>query len=226
VQTAELRAASDASVHTFEIGTCGNKEAALIRRVLEGCPEAFADLLRPHLKPVRAFILKTVRNDFDADDLIQQTLLKAFTGLHQFRFQASFRTWLNSIALNEIRQNVRLRCKSRLVFDDGKSVSIARSGNKDCPFEIYARKETSQQLRQVIADLPIKYRLMIELFDLAEKSLAETESELGISSSAGKSRRFRARRELCRLLTESGKMRSSRSGPVQSESSGQELTGI
>jgi RNA polymerase sigma-70 factor (ECF subfamily) len=151
VQTADLSAENDARVHTVEIGTCGNSEAELIKRVLEGCHEVFADLLRPHLKPVRSFVRRTVRNEFDVDDRIQQTLLKAYTRLHQFRFQSRFRTWLISIALNEIRQNARLRCKSRLVFDEGKSISITRSDNKDCPFEIYAGKETSHQLWQAIA---------------------------------------------------------------------------
>jgi RNA polymerase sigma-70 factor (ECF subfamily) len=211
MQTAEVGVENGARVHTFETGTCGNNEAELIKRVLEGCQHAFADLLRPHLKAVRTFVRTTVRNDFDVDDLIQQTLLKAYTRLHQFRFQASFRTWLIAIARNEIRQNVRLRSNSRLVFDEGNSASVMTSDSRDGPFEIYARKEISHQLWEAIANLPAAYRLTIELF-VGEKSLAETESELSISGSAAKSRRFRARRELCRLLAKSGETRSSRSG--------------
>jgi RNA polymerase sigma-70 factor, ECF subfamily len=203
VQTAELRAETDTRVHTFETGTSGDNEAELIKRVLEGCHEAFADLLGPHLKLVRTFVRHAVRNDFDADDLIQQTLLRAYTRLHQFRFQSSFRTWLISIALNEIRQNARRRSNSRLVFGQEKSIGVMRSDSKDSPFEIYAGKEMSHQLWQAIANLPAKYRMIIELFDLGEKSLAETESELSISRSAAKSRRFRGRRELCRLLGKS-----------------------
>ena len=107
-----------------------------------------------------------------------------------------------SIARNESRQNARLRSTSRLVFDEGKSASVMTSDSKDSPFEIYARKEMSEQLWQTIATLPAKYRPAIELF-IGEKSLAETESELGISSGTVKTRRFRARRELCRLLTKS-----------------------
>jgi RNA polymerase sigma factor (sigma-70 family) len=211
VQTAEVGAENNARVHTFGIGTCAKNEAELIKRVLEGCNEAFADLLRPHVKAVRSFVRKTVRNDFDVDDQVQQTLLKAYTRLHQFRFESSFRTWLISIARNEIRQNARLRCTSRLVFDEGKSASVIASYSKDSPFEIYARKEMSQQLWQAIANLPAKYRLIVELL-IREKSLAETKSELSIPSGTAKSLRFRARRELCRLLTKSGETRSSSSG--------------
>lgn len=83
------------------------------------------------------------------------------------------------------------------------------SYSKDNPFEIYARKEMSRQLWQAIGNLPAKYRLIVELL-IGEKSLAETESELRISGGTAKSRRFRARGELCRLLMESGKMPSSR----------------
>jgi RNA polymerase sigma-70 factor, ECF subfamily len=160
---------------------------------------------------VRSFVRKTVRNDFDVDDVIQQTLLKAYTRLHQFRFQASFRIWLISIARNEIRENVRLRSNSQLVFDEGNSASVMTSDSRDGPFEIYARKEISHQVWHAIANLPAKYRLIIELL-VGEKSLAETASELSISGSAARSRRFRARRELCRLLAKSGETRSSRSG--------------
>jgi RNA polymerase sigma-70 factor (ECF subfamily) len=202
MQTAEVGAENAARVHTPEIGTCGNSEAELIKRILEGHHQAFADLLRPHLKAVRSFVRRAVRNDFDADDLIQQTLLKAYTGLYQFRFESSFRTWLCSIARNEIRQNARLRSNSRLVFDEGKSASVMMSDRKDGPFEIYARKEISDQLWQAIANLPAKYRLIIELF-VGGRSLAETESELSISGSSAKTRRFRARRQLCRLLMKS-----------------------
>jgi RNA polymerase sigma-70 factor (ECF subfamily) len=213
VQTAEVGAENDIRVHTFEIGTCGNSEAALVKRALEGCHQAFADLLRPHLKAVRSFVRRTVRNDCDVDDQIQQTLLKAYTHLHQFRFQSSFCTWLISIARNEIRQNARLRSNSRLVFDEGKSASVMTSYSKDNPFEIYARKEMSHQLWQAIASLPAKYRLIVELL-IGEKSLAETKSELSISSSAARSQRFRARRALCRLLAKSGETQSSRSALV------------
>jgi RNA polymerase sigma-70 factor (ECF subfamily) len=211
MQTAEVGAENDARVHTPEIGTRGNSEAELIKRILEGHHQTFADLLRPHLKVVRSFVRSAVRNDFDADDLIQQTLLKAYTGLYQFRFESSFRTWLCSIARNEIRQNARLRSNSRLVFDEGKSASVMTSDRKDGPFEVYARKEISDQLWRAIANLPAKYRLVIEL-SVGEKSLAETASELSISGSAAKTRRFRACHELGRLLAKSGATRSSPRG--------------
>jgi DNA-directed RNA polymerase specialized sigma24 family protein len=85
------------------------------------------------------------------------------------------------------------------------------SYSKDSPFEIYARKEMSQQLWQAVSNLPAKYRLIVELL-IGEKSLVETESELRVSGGTARSRRFRARRELCRLLTKSGETRLSHSG--------------
>jgi phage terminase Nu1 subunit (DNA packaging protein) len=90
MQASEVGAENGTRVHTFEIGRCRNSEAELIKRVLEGCHQAFADLLQPHLKAVRSFVRKAVRNDFDADDRIQQTLLKAYTRLHQFAFNQAF----------------------------------------------------------------------------------------------------------------------------------------
>jgi len=82
-----------------------NREAELIRKVLEGQVEAFSELLTPHFKPLKGLVRRLVRNEFDSDDIVQQTVLKAYSRLNQFRFHATFRTWLTAIALNEIRQN-------------------------------------------------------------------------------------------------------------------------
>lgn len=120
----------------------------------------------------------------------------------QFRFQATFRTWLTSIALNEIRQNGRIGINARLVLDGGKRIESTASERGESPFELYEREEAAQRLRNAIGTLPLKYRLVIEVFDLNERSVSESQAALRIPIGTAKTQLFRARRRLGRLLTE------------------------
>ena len=184
-----------------------DRETELIKRVLEGHSEAFSELLSPHFTPLKGLVRKLVRNEFDSEDIVQETVLKAYARLNQFRFHATFRTWLTSIALNEIRQNRRTRTNSRLVFDSGKFTESAASDRNESPFEVYERKEAAQKLHHAIGKLPLKYRLVIEIIDLNEKNLMEGQAALRLSTAAAKTRLFRARRRLSLLLTKSKEQR-------------------
>ena len=177
-------------------------EAELVRRVLQGESEAFADLITPHFKPLRSVVRRMLRNEFDSDDSVQQAILKAYTHLDQFRSHGSFRTWLTSIALNEIRQSVREKNTSRLLYDGGKFTESAVSAHCESPSELYERKQVVRRVRNAVAKLPPNYRMVIEVFDLSESSLSETQSVLRISVGTAKTRIFRARRRLGRFLTE------------------------
>jgi hypothetical protein len=75
------------------------KENRLIQQVLKGCKTSFEELLLPNLKKLGRFVRAKMQNDHDADDIGQQTVLKAFTGVQRFRCEASFNTWLFRIAI-------------------------------------------------------------------------------------------------------------------------------
>lgn len=83
----------------------------LIARVLlSGDQNAFAELVRRHQSPVRAFLTRMTRGDaHQADDLAQETFLKVWQKLHTYRGGAKFSTWLFSIAFNEFRGAARKR---------------------------------------------------------------------------------------------------------------------
>ena len=201
MQTSKTTSAMSTEILPIAV-TGANREAELIKRVLEGQTEAFNELLGPHLKALTRVVKKFVRNEFDAEDIVQQTVLKAYSRLDQFCFRATFRTWLTSIALNEIRQNGRAVSNARLVFDGGKFIESTISDYGGSPLEAYERREAAQRLRDASHSLPLKYRIVVELFDLSGKSLSETQTALRISTSATKSRLLRARRRLGRLLTQ------------------------
>ena len=70
----------------------------------------FADRVAQHLPFLSRFVGSVMRGDQRAEDIVQQTVLKALTNADQFRFESSLKTWLVSIALNEARQAYRCGC--------------------------------------------------------------------------------------------------------------------
>jgi hypothetical protein len=89
-------------------------ETGLIREILCGRRDLFADLIGPHVKPVSHIIQRTIGRRQDVEDIVQQGTLKALIHLAQSRAQASFRTWLVRIGLNEARPWQRSRAAAKL----------------------------------------------------------------------------------------------------------------
>jgi RNA polymerase sigma-70 factor, ECF subfamily len=77
---------------------------ALISMTLAGQPECFAVLMDRHLFAVKRQVFSMLRNTIDADDLVQEVLLKVWRSLSTFRSEASFRTWMTRVAINEVLQ--------------------------------------------------------------------------------------------------------------------------
>src|SRR5882672_1866572 len=79
-------------------------EEFLIDRALQGCDGAFWDLIQPYLAFLTRFARMRLRSDSEAEDIVQQAVLRALSHLRQFRGEASFKTWLTTIACNEMSQ--------------------------------------------------------------------------------------------------------------------------
>src|SRR5271163_3694077 len=84
--------------------TTPTDEPALIRRILAGETQLFYDLIRPYEKMVYVTIYAMVRNEQEAEDGAQETLVNAFRHLASFRGESKFSTWLVTIAMNEGRR--------------------------------------------------------------------------------------------------------------------------
>src|SRR5581483_763378 len=79
--------------------------------------ETFDALLAPNLRGVRRFVRKRLNGSVEAEDVLQEVLLRAFTRRAQLRVQAKFKSWLWSIAMNEIRMSFR-RDRGFVALDD------------------------------------------------------------------------------------------------------------
>jgi len=133
------------------------KEGQLIAQIVAGRKDLFTALIEPHRAPLFRLIRAKLGNDFESDDVIQQTILKAFTRLGQFRFEASFRTWLIRIALNEVVQWHRKRLSTRLlVLDHSALAQLPIADQTASPLKQCERREAAGLFRKAYAMLPGK----------------------------------------------------------------------
>lgn len=178
----------------------------MIASVLRGESELYHDLIRPYERSVFRMALSFMKNEADAEEVVQEAFLKAFRKLSEFRAEAKFSTWLISITLNEARS--RLRRKSAVPMqsldapeDEGGHVSPALLRDwREIPGEALERQEVRHMLRRAIEGLSPIYREVVMLRDVEELSIEQTASTLEITSSAVKVRLHRARLMLQKVL--------------------------
>jgi RNA polymerase sigma-70 factor (ECF subfamily) len=171
----------------------------LIASVLEGRTAAFGELVAPHLLSLTRLARMRLHNDFEAEDAVQQAVLQALNHLGQFRRQASFKTWISKIASNEIIHVRRGKAIASARPLEQTSASKLADPHSLPDMQIQKRQETAS-LYRALARLPEKYRLIIELRDLHELSIAATARSLSLTASAVKTRHHRARKLLLRAL--------------------------
>jgi len=171
-----------------------------------GDQHAFVELCRRHSPLLKRRITRIVRNREDAEDVLQDTLIRAFSNLAGFRAQCSFRTWIMTIATNNSLMLLRKR-KTRpetgfgLITAEGKEVEIVQvSDPGPNPEQVYAKRQASHRLSYAVRTLPSGYRLLVEQYHGDDVTLVEAANAMGITVAAAKSRLLRARYKLRRSL--------------------------
>jgi RNA polymerase sigma-70 factor (ECF subfamily) len=169
----------------------------LIDSVLEGRTDAFVDLVGPHLAPLTRFARMRLRNDSEAEDVVQQAVLQAFHNLGQFRREASFKTWLSRITSNEVIHLRRGKAIAPVKPLPGNVAERLADPSTPADMQLQRRQETAR-LRRALTRLPEKYRTIIELRDLRELSVEATARSLSLTVANVKTRHHRARKLLLR----------------------------
>ena len=173
---------------------------------LMGRDEQFAEECERWRSMLFNVAVRQTRSHDNAEDLVQQTYLKAWNARGSFRGDARLSTWLVRILMNEIFQKVRKADERRLEFTDNLSMFDSVQGSSDFrpphpSAEIEMLKhEKHVLLHRAVCALPYRYRsvMLLEIFE--EKSEKEVCRELSLTPSALKSRRMRARLELQRRM--------------------------
>ena len=177
------------------------EDGALIERALAGQAECFAALMDRHAAAVKIRIRSMARNPAETDDVLQEVLLKVWRSLSTFRREASFRTWMTRVAVNEVLQSYRRSQRHPTCQPLGDLDAFASPD--ESPDHSAARVEEKLALRTALVKLPAKYRHVLILRDLEERSERETAQSLRSSVPAVKTRLFRARRMLFATLKRS-----------------------
>jgi RNA polymerase sigma-70 factor, ECF subfamily len=195
----------------------GSPEAELIASILAGEREKFHILILPYEAQLFRTAFALVKNQQEAEDVVQDAVLKAYRNLRSFRGDAKFSTWLIAITLNEARG--RLRRENRAVVD---SLDERREENADftpaaltdwreVPLAALERQEIRALVQKAVAELPDSYREIVTLRDIEECSVNDTAAVLGISVALVKVRLHRARmllqKRLAPLLSQTVKVK-------------------
>ena len=162
--------------------------------------ETFADRVVQHSPYLTRVVRGLTRNDPMTDDIVQETMLKALVHAGNFRFESTLKTWLTSIAMNEVRQLYRCKWRTCCVPLLTEDLNIERSLRAESPRPSYQATECNALIRQAVSRLPESYRSVLELCDFECLSLREAAGRLQLSVAGVKTRRQRARKKLRRLV--------------------------
>jgi len=182
-------------------------EADCIRRILAGEKHLFHDLIRPCERSIYFLLYSLLKNEAEAEDVAQETVIKVYQNLDKFRGDSQFRTWVLSIARNEglgrLRKITNRREDSLDAETDeqtGDYTPAILTSWREIPAEALEQKELGSLLRKAIEGLPEIYRNVVLLRDIEEFDIRESAAVLGISEASVKVRLHRARALLQRNL--------------------------
>ncbi len=182
-------------------------ESALVENARNGDAAAFSELVSRYERKIYRLARHITQNEEDAQDVLQETFLKAYSHLDSFQGQSKFYTWIVRIAVNEALMKLRKRKTDKTVSldepaDTGEDNLVREIAVwEDNPEQKYSREELRDILQQAVDSLKPAFRTVFVLRDIEDLSTEETASVLGISIPAVKSRLLRARLQLREKLT-------------------------
>ena len=197
---------SELDTATQRKGPDSADDARLVTVALSGDSSAFVELSKRHSRRVFNRIYRMTNNWQDAEDVLQESIIRAFVHLHTFERRASFSSWLTRIAINTalmlLRKDKRiLRPSVDRAHDDGAQFeTLELRDHREDPEQHYARQQKARMLKGAIRRLRPELRRIIEIQQGSELSVKEIAQSLGISEAAAKSRLFRARIALREFL--------------------------
>lgn len=183
-------------------------ESALLEQLRRGDEQAYERFVRAHAGRMLATARRIVRDEDDAQDVVQEAFLAAWRALASFHGEARVSTWLHRITVNAALMKLRSRRRRpELLLDDLVSAPdetphgvIEQEPAFPAPDAGVLGRERRRSLRSALARLPDDFRTAIELRDLEERDTEETARLLGTTPGAVKTRLHRARQALCALL--------------------------
>ena len=178
----------------------GNDETHIIHRILKGETSLYEYFLDKYSQQVFILIIRIVENQEDAEELTQDTFLKAFEHLSSFKAESSFSTWIYRIAYNTSISATRKRKQELIVMDSAMLMNISDQQIDDALND--ESEERVGKLNKAIKKLDAEERALISLFYNEEKTIGEIALILGLTESNAKVKLHRIRKKLYILITE------------------------
>jgi RNA polymerase sigma-70 factor, ECF subfamily len=192
----------ETSVNASPQQTPEKPESVLVTEAKSGDHEAFEELVNRYEGKIYRLAMRVTGNAEDAEDVLQETFLKAFEHLPEFRQDSRFYTWLVRIAVNEGLMKLRKRRSDKAepmadaVDEDGQVMPREFRDWKPNPEQLLSREEMQNVLLDAARKLPPSLRTVFMLRDVEELSTEETAEALNLTPGAVKARLFRARFQL------------------------------
>jgi RNA polymerase sigma-70 factor (ECF subfamily) len=184
-------------------------ETELVKKAQGGDFDAFSRLIAEHKDKIYRLALKLTGNREDAEDIVQETFLKAVDNIEKFRLESSFGTWLYTIALNGIRAHMGSRKRMSLKpiedylpgghSDENTHAQLFDWGD---PHKLFEKKQLDQIIENALAVMPPKYSMPFMLRYMEDLSVKEIARIMKLSLPAAKSRILRARLALREQLSD------------------------
>jgi RNA polymerase sigma-70 factor (ECF subfamily) len=181
----------------------------LLQAIIDDEPGAFDEFVHRYGRRLMAFSVRTCSNVDNAEDVFQDTLLKAYQALADLREPKALRTWLYRVAANNCRMLRRKDKAPRKIslddykppgWEEGEVVEVADWS--DLPDDAAGRAELKDAFEEGLAKLPPEYRMVLLMRDVEGLSTKEAAEALDIGESAVKMRLHRARMALRQHLAE------------------------
>lgn len=174
-------------------------ELIYIKRILKGETSLFSYFPERYSRSIHALIFRIIPSKEDAEELTQDTFIKAFRKLDTFKGDCSFSTWLFRIAYNTAVSATR---KKKIIFPvlDEYSIDNISDDAVDSILEKEEDEQMLQRLESAIEQLNVEDKALITLYYLEEKSINEVATVLNLTSENVKVKLFRARKKLVVLI--------------------------
>ncbi len=180
-----------------------NRDADYIKRTRAGDLHAYAALVDKYQSMVFVLVRSVCRNAEDAREVTQDVFLQAYRQLHTFRGAASFKTWLYRIAYNTAISHIRKEQSRERRAQDYREHVLQASAQTTVQTPAYAEEEQDsdeqqryEKLRSLVASLPPKERLLIELYYYKDLKMEEIAHICSLTPSNVKVSMFRIRQKL------------------------------